>query len=192
MVKTICVFCSSSEDLDNKYYNLAKELGKLIGQTGYNLIHGAGSIGLMGVLMKSAAENGSVVTGVIPEHLNRKNIVNEDFQKLVITKDMKDRKEFMRNNSDAFIALPGGFGTVEELLEVITLKQLKYHSKPIVIINAHNYYYHLLEQFNEFYNQKFANNSYKALYNVTDDISEALNYIDSYKHENIYDKYLRE
>jgi uncharacterized protein (TIGR00730 family) len=192
MVKTICVFCSSSEDLDNKYYNLAKELGKLIGQTGYNLIHGAGSIGLMGVLMKSAAENGSEVTGVVPEHLNRKNIVNEDFQKLVITKDMKDRKEFMRNNSDAFIALPGGFGTLEELMEVITLKQLKYHSKPIVIINANNYYFNLLEQFNEFYNQKFANISYKALYYVTDNISDALNYIDSYKHENIYDKYLRE
>lgn len=192
MSKTICVFCSSSEDLDIKYYNLAKDLGKLIGISEYNLIHGAGSIGLMGVLMKSAAENGSQVTGVVPEHLNRKNIVNEDFQKLIITKDMKDRKEFMRNNSDVFIALPGGFGTLEELLEVITLKQLKYHSKPIIIINAYGFYDKLLNQFNEFYNQGFTNISYKALYYITNNLSDAFEYVNNYKPENIYDKYLRE
>jgi len=189
---TICVFCSSSEDLDNKYYSIAEELGKQLGTRGSKLIHGAGSIGLMGVLMRSAYNNGAEITGVVPKYLNRKNIVNDDYQKLVITKDMKDRKEYMRKNSDAFIALPGGFGTMEELLEVITLKQLKYHNKPIVIINAYNYYHNLLQQFKEFYDQKFANISYKALYHVTDDISAALNYIDSYKHENIYDKYLNE
>ncbi|HOZ31100.1 MAG TPA: TIGR00730 family Rossman fold protein [Bacteroidales bacterium] len=192
MIKTICVFCSSSEDLDSKYYKLAEELGKQIGTKGYDLIHGAGSIGLMGVLMKTSVRYGSKVTGVVPTHLNRKNIVSADIQKLVITTDMKDRKEYMRNNSDAFIALPGGFGTLEEVTEVITLKQLKYHNKPIVIINAYNYYNNLLNQFNDFYEQGFTNLSYKDLYYVTNDIADGLEYINSYKPANIYDKYLRE
>lgn len=192
MIKTICVFCSSSEDLNEKYYDLANDLGQQIGISGYNLIHGAGNIGLMGVLMKAASRNGSKVTGVVPEHLNRKNIVTEDFQELVITKDMKDRKEFMRSNSDAFIALPGGFGTLEELSEVITLKQLKIHNKPIVIVNSYGFYNNLLNQFNEYFEQGFTNISYKALYYVTENITDSLKYIRSYKHENIYDKYLRE
>jgi len=153
MKKTICVFCSSSEDLDKKYYEVAEELGKKIGLQNFDLIHGAGDIGLMGVLMKSAAAAGCKVTGVVPERLNRANIVSDKHQTLVITADMKDRKEYMRSSSDVFIALPGGFGTLEELSEVITLKQLKYHSKPIIIINSYGFYDNLLKQFEVFYNQ---------------------------------------
>lgn len=191
MKKNICVFCSSSEDLDDKYYNIAKEMGKQLGTNNYDLIHGAGSIGLMGVMMKNAVKAGCKVIGVVPERLNKANIVSDKYQELIITPDMKERKEYMRTNAEAFIALPGGFGTLEELLETITLKQLKYHSKPIVIINAYNFYEPLLQQFNVFYNENFTNESYKKLYHICETPKDALEYINNYKPENIYDKYLK-
>jgi cytokinin riboside 5'-monophosphate phosphoribohydrolase len=192
MISTICVFCSSSEDLDSKYYQVADDLGKMMGKESINLIHGAGSIGLMGVLMKSAISAGCKVTGVVPERLNRENIVSDKYQTLIVTPDMKERKEYMRANSDAFIALPGGFGTLEEFAEVITLKQLKYHNKPIVILNSFGFYDNLLRQFEVFYDQNFAIKSYRNLYYVTQDLTDAFDYMKAYKPENIYDKYLRE
>jgi hypothetical protein len=192
MKHNICVFCSSSEDLDKKYYNVAEELGKILGLHNYDLIHGAGTIGLMGVLMKSAVTHGCKVTGVVPERLNRENIVSADHQTLIITADMKDRKEYMRTNADSFIALPGGFGTLEELMEVITLKQLKYHTKPIVIINPFGFYDKLLMQFDTFFDEKFTINSYRDLYFVTENVKDAIDYIENHRPGNIYDKYLKE
>ncbi len=192
MINTICVFCSSSEDLDKKYYSVAEKLGSLLGKKNYKLIHGAGTIGLMGVLMKSAVKSGCSVTGVVPEYLNRDNIVSNKDQTLIVTADMKDRKEYMRSNSDAFIALPGGFGTLEELMEVITLKQLKYHTKPVIIVNSFGFYDNLLKQFDVYFKENFTIESYRNLYFVTDDLDNALNYLESYKPDNIYDKYLME
>ena len=191
-MKTICVFCGSSEDLDQRFYFHAQELGKQIGDNKFALIHGGGIIGLMGHLSKSAAKNGAKVIGVVPEKLNKSNIVCDSYQELVVTVDMKGRKDYMRENSDAFIALPGGFGTIEELMEVITLKQLKYHTKPIVIINYSNFYDNLLKQFDTIFLENFANYSYSKLYHVCNSVSEALNYIKNYSFINIFDKYLKE
>lgn len=191
MIKTICVFCSSSEDLDNSYYDLARKLGSKIGQSKLRMIHGAGGIGLMRHLSEASLKQNGEVIGVIPELLNKPGIVFTKHSELIITPDMKTRKETMRNLADAFIALPGGFGTLEELMEVITLKQLKYHSKPIVIINHNNFYSNLIKQFEQFYEQGFANIEYQKLYYVTENIEDAINYINDYKHENIYDKYLK-
>jgi cytokinin riboside 5'-monophosphate phosphoribohydrolase len=191
MVKTVCVFCSSSEDLDESFYELASKLGSKIGQLKLKMIHGAGGIGLMRRLSEACLEQNGEVIGVIPSLLNKPGIVWTKHTELIITPDMKTRKETMRELSDAFIALPGGFGTLEELLEVITLKQLKYHSKPIVIINQNNFYSNLIKQFEQYYIQGFANAEYKKLYFVTEDIEEAINYITNYKHINIYDKYLK-
>ena len=191
-MKTICVFCSSSIDLKDEYYKLAEDLAIRISKEDFSIIHGAGSIGLMGTLMETASKLGVEVTGVIPERLNRENIVNDKFQKLIITPDMKERKEYMRTNSDAFVILPGGFGTLEELLETLTLKQLKYHSKPIVIINFDGFYDKLFEMFDVLYKEQFTNESYKNLYYICDNNEDAINYIKEYKPKNIYDKYLRE
>jgi cytokinin riboside 5'-monophosphate phosphoribohydrolase len=192
-IKNVCVFCSSSNDLDEKYNIEAKELGKILSENKINIIHGGGIIGLMGHLINSAAKNKSIsITGVVPERLNMPNIVSEELQKLVITKDMKDRKEYMRVNSDAFIALPGGFGTIEEFMEVITLKQLKYHQKPIVIINSYGFYNNILAQFEILFKDNFANESYRSLYFIANNPTEAINYLKTYKFTNIYDKYLKE
>jgi uncharacterized protein (TIGR00730 family) len=191
-MKTICVFCSSSEDLREEYYELARVLALQIAEKKYKILHGAGTIGLMGVLMKTAAANGVKVTGVVPQRLNRENIVSDEFQELIITTDMKERKEYMRQNSDAFITLPGGFGTLEELMETITLKQLKYHSKPIVIINHDGFYNNLIALFDVFYKEHFTNKSYRDLYYICKTPAEAIKYIEEYRPQNIYDKYLRE
>lgn len=191
MVKTVCVFCASSEDLAEEYYKLASDCGKIIGENSLTLVHGGGIIGLMGRISDSALKYGSHVIGVVPELLNKKGIVSDNQHELIVTADMKDRKEWMRNNSDAFIALPGGFGTLEELLEVITLKQLKYHSKPIVVINTNGFFDAILQQFEKFYSEGFANPNYSKLFYVCKSANEAIDYVLNYKHKNIYDKYLK-
>lgn len=191
MIKTICIFCSSSEDLDDSYYNLANNLGNKIGKLNLTMVHGAGGIGLMKRLSEASIKQNGKVIGVIPELLNKPGIVWNNHTELIITPDMKTRKEKMRELADAFIALPGGFGTLEELLEVITLKQLKYHSKPIVIINQRKFYDALIKQFEVFFNQGFANPNYNKLFYITEDIDMAIEYILNYQHKNIYDKYLR-
>ncbi len=192
MDKMICVFSSSSDNLEKKYYDLAESLGVEMGKNSYDLIHGAGIVGLMGTLMRSVYESNCKVTGVVPEKLNKGSIVNDKLQKLVVTADMKDRKEYMRAHASAFIALPGGFGTLEEILEVITLKQLQYHNKPIVIINYNGFYDNLLALFETFYQQQFANKVYQKLYYVCDNPKDAIDYIKNYKAIEIHDKYLND
>lgn len=190
MNKNICVFCSSSEDLESEYYREAEEMAKLIALEGYGIMHGAGIIGLMGALINGTKKVNGTITGVVPESLNKDFIVGSNYQKLVVTKDMKERKEFLRQNSQAFIALPGGFGTIEEIFEVITLKQLKYHSKAIIFLNTLNYYDKLFDFIKEIFTQKFANDKYKNLYYIAKTPHDAINYIKNYSLKNIYDKYL--
>jgi len=187
--KAICVFCSSSSALDKKYCEIAKELGRLIAQNGFNLVHGGGKIGLMGVISEAVQSNNSKVIGVLPERLNIEGIASETDDEIIITKDMADRKAEMRKRSEAFIALPGGFGTLEEILEVITLKQLKYHTKPIVIINAEDFYEPLINMFEQFYKQSFAKEDFKKFYFIAKNPSEAIEYIKNYKHQDVKDKW---
>ena len=190
--KKICIFCSSSEDLPKIYYQTVEELGKMLAYNNYEIIHGAGIIGLMGALIRGAAKYDAKITGVVPEKLNKKNIVSDSLQTLVVTADMKDRKEYMRQNSDAFIAAAGGFGTLEELMEIITLKQLKYHNKPIVILNTNGFYNTLFQHFDKLYQENFTNNDYKNLYHIASSPQEAIDYIQNYTPQNIFDKYLKE
>ncbi len=191
MVKTVCVFCASSEDLDEIYYRAATQLGVCIASNSMNIIHGGGMIGMMGRLSKAALESGATVTGVVPETLNKKGIVSEYDTHTVVTPDMMQRKHYMRSNCDAFIAMPGGFGTLEEILEVITLKQLKYHEKPIVLLNINSYFDMLIAQFEKSYSTGFALPQYKKLFYITPEIDLAIEYIKNYRHENLYDKYLK-
>lgn len=190
MDKVICVYSSSSNSIDSKYFDIATELGKEIAAKKNILLFGGGMLGLMGATATAVHTKGGKVIGVIPEALNQKGVVYETCDELVVTKDMRDRKSIMDARSDAFIALPGGFGTLEELLEIITLKQLKYHNKPIVILNANGYYDFLLKQFDQIIGRSFAKPESAMLYHVTSDVSEALNYIDQYTPHVFKDKWL--
>ena len=194
MGRSICVYSSSSQNLEQKYYDYADELGKRIGKNGDTLVFGAGSKGLMGATARGAKAFGAKIIGVIPEALNLPGIPYEECDELTATPDMRSRKKLLDESSDVLVALPGGFGTLEELLEVITSKQLGYHAKPIVILNPFGFYDALLEQFEHSFEQNFANRSYSKLYYVTDDIDDMFRYLDEYTYtaHSAKDKYKHE
>ena len=190
MGKVICVYSSSSCKLDNIYYEAAAELGRQIAKRGDTFLYGGGMVGIMGEMAKAVHENNGRVIGVIPQELNVDGIVYTNCDELVVTKGMRNRKEVMDTRSDAFIAMPGGFGTLEELLEIITLKQLGYHKKPIVILNINGFYEELLSQFDQIIEEHFAKEESRKLYFVTEDISSALMYIDKYEYVEFKTKWL--
>lgn len=179
----ICVFCSSSNSLGEDYFQEAKNLGIEIGSTGNNLVYGGTNVGLMNEVAMAVKKSGGKVIGVIPKLIKDFGICASNLDELIITSDMADRKKILREKSNAFIALPGGFGTLEEILEVITLKQLGYHNLPIVFINTKGFYNNLKEQFEISYQEKFAKEQYKKMYVFVDDYNQALAYVKDYKQE---------
>lgn len=180
MTKNICVFCSSSDDIKQAYYREAHILGDLIASNDCNLIYGGTDLGLMKAVADSVRENGGQVVGIIPRKFVQKGIATKDADNLLVTADMKERKAMMRERADAFVALPGGFGTLEEVLEVITLKLLGYHNLPIVFVDVDEFYLPLIQQFEIFYQQNFAKSDYFKMYQVVSSSREAWEYIQSY------------
>ncbi len=189
MNKVICVYSASSTAIDKVYFDAAAKLGRAIAENGDILLYGGGLLGLMGAIAKAVHANKGKVIGVIPKALNLKGVVYDTCDELIITEGMRERKAIMDTRSDVFIALPGGYGTLDELLEIINLKQLNYHNKPVVILNINNFYDEILMQFEHIINQQFAKPEYKKLYFVTSDIQEALEYIKSYKPQKFSNKW---
>ena len=190
MKKNICVFCSSSDSLSMIYYEEARKLGKLIGLNKYNLIHGGGRIGIMGEVARSVQKERGKVIGIIPVALKIKGVISETDDKIIITKDMNTRKAMMRKKADVFIALPGGFGTLEEISEVITLKQLKYHSKPIIFLNTGYFFNNLFKFYEDIYNQNFADHNFSNLYYIAKNPQDIFDYINKYDYTPFKDKYI--
>lgn len=174
----ICVFCSSSSAVDGRYVEAAEEMGALIVRGGHKLVYGGGSYGLMGTMAHSAHENGGSVIGIIPRFMAER--MKTDVDELIITEDMRVRKAKMDSLSDAFIALPGGFGTLEEILEIITLSQLGVISKPVAFVNTAGFYDSLEVVFEQLYKEKFAKPAYRALYRFVADPREALSYVEGW------------
>ncbi len=183
MIKNVCVYASSSELLDEVYVNTAAELGRALAQRGIGLVYGAGGYGLMGATARGAREAGGSVIGVIPEKMDVDGVVFEGCTELFVTRTMRERKALMEDKSDAFIALPGGFGTFEEVLEIIALRLLMYHTKPVVILNINGFYDALVRQFDVAVEQKFASPKALKMFGVFSDIGEALEYIGNYQPE---------
>jgi cytokinin riboside 5'-monophosphate phosphoribohydrolase len=177
----ICVFSSSSNAVDSVYFDEAERLGRIIGERNHNLVNGGANVGLMEAAARAAFEAGSEIIGIIPERFIKRSLASDYITRIIITADMQERKARMRELSDAFIALPGGFGTLEEIMEVITLKQLSYHSKPVVFINSNNFFRFLFSQFELFFNDMFTKEIYRDIYFVASDSFEALDYIENYK-----------
>lgn len=142
---SLAVFCASSDGLDTKIYEDAYEVGAFLAKKEIELIYGGSKLGLMGQVAKGALFNKGKVTGVIPDFLKTKEVVHTGLTSLITTKDMHERKLKMHDLSDGFIALPGGFGTLEELFEILTWGQLGLHKKPIGILNINGYYDDLIE-----------------------------------------------
>lgn len=178
--KSICVFSSSSDAVNGRYFETASRLGRQMAQNDYTLIYGGASIGLMGAVARAVHELQGRVIGVIPQSLSRYDITYDKADQLIITNTLRERKAIMEEKAGAFIGLPGGFGTLEEILEIVTLKQLQLHWKPIVIINTNGFYDELLRLFERIYSEKFAKSMHRKLYFVTEDPVEALDYIQHY------------
>ena len=176
----ICVFSSSSNAIAEVYFEEAHALGKMIAKGNHSLINGGANVGLMEAVTVAASNHGARTIGIIPEMLRERSLASDNAHQVIVTTDMQERKARMRDMSDAFIALPGGFGTLEEILEVITLRQLSYHTKPIVFINTNGFFNHLFKQFEVSYNEMFAKEVYRELYFVAEDSVEAMDFIMNY------------
>ncbi len=180
-IKEICLFCSSSNALDENYYTLAANFGQGLAQKGYNLTYGGANVGLMEAAAKAASAGGSHITGVIPEAFAQKGLSSGTADNVIFVKDLNERKKVLVDISDAFVALPGGFGTLDELLEVITLKQTAFINKPIIILNYNGFYDYMLKQFDVFFQENFAKPQYREIYFVAYSVDDIFAYLDKYE-----------
>ncbi len=193
MINNICVFASSCNFLDKSYYEAAKKLGILLAKNNMNMVYGGSCLGLMWACAKEVKSGGKRLIGIMPEKLRELDVYSDYCDEFYVTPCMRSRKAKMDEMSDALIALPGGFGTLEELSEMIVQKQLGYNNKAIVILNTNGFYNNLLRFFDDIVEQKFANKKAQNLYYIADTPEQAINYLKNYnpddfsvKKEDIY------
>ncbi len=180
-IKNICVFASSSNHLEEVFYKDARNLGLLIGKNNYNIVYGGSKLGLMYACAGAVKEAQGKIIGVMPEKIVGFGCANpEDCDEFIITAGMRERKAKIDELSDAVVALAGGYGTLEELSEIIVQKQLNYNNKPIVILNTSGFYDKLIEFFEVIIQRSFANEASRNLFYVAKTPEEAIEYINSY------------
>ncbi|MGO1117806.1 TIGR00730 family Rossman fold protein [Rhodovibrionaceae bacterium A322] len=143
-LKTLCLYCGSASNVDPSYLESARELGRMTGERGVKLVYGGGRVGLMGVAADAALEAGGKVHGIIPQHLNDWEVGHTGLTELEIVETMHERKKRMFDLSDAFVALPGGLGTLDETFELVTWRQLGLHDKPMILVNVNGFWDPLL------------------------------------------------
>ncbi|BFU78801.1 TIGR00730 family Rossman fold protein [Arcobacter sp. 15-2] len=176
----IAVFCGSSSGNNIEYTNATKELGKFFVENNIEVVYGGGNVGLMGVIADSVMENGEKVYGVIPEKLQEKELAHKGITELHIVSNMHERKAMMADMADAFVVLPGGAGTLEEIFEVWTWAQLGFHNKPCAFLNVNGFYDKLFEMIEGMCDAKFLKQEYLDMLIQTDKQEELLKAIKEY------------
>ncbi len=176
-IKSICVYSASSTKIDEKYFLAAEKLGKLLAQHHIRLVNGAGNLGLMRSVADAALADGGEVTGVIPTFMVEQNWHHRGLTELIQVESMHERKQLMASLSDAVIALPGGCGTLEELLEIITWKQLGLYLNPIVILNIDGFFTPLLQMLETAINENFMRKEHGEIWHVASTPEQALELI---------------
>ena len=177
MIKTVCVYCASSDNIDDIYTKDAELLGSFLGKRNINVINGAGRRGLMRSISDAVLSAGGTVTGVIPDFMCNNGWCHQNLTNVIRTETMHERKKIMADMSDAAIALPGGYGTLEELLEIITWRQLGLYSNPVIILNTNNYYAPLLEMFRRAAEENFMQEEQTAFWQVAQTPEEVIEII---------------
>lgn len=172
MSKLLCVYCSSSDRIDPKYYAVAAELGRELVARGWGLVYGGGKTGLMGAVARAVKERGGRVVGVIPEFMKARELAFDAADELVTVITMRERKLLMETRADAFVALPGGFGTLEEIMEILTLRQLNVVKKPCVFLNQDGFYDGLFCLFEKMLAENFFKPSNLGLFRVATSVRE--------------------
>ena len=170
----ICVYCASSTQINPVYFEEAEKLGELLAENNLQLVYGGGSVGLMGRIADTMLENGGKVIGVIPQFMCEQEWNHNGLNELIVTETMHERKEKMAFMSDAAVALPGGCGTFEELLEVITWKQLGIFTKPIIIVNINGYYDPLIAMLHKAIDEKFMRELHRGIWTVVNSADEVI------------------
>ena len=173
-INAVCVYCGSSPGTDPAFIEAARKLGKILAENGVRLVYGGGSGGLMGALAEAVLEHGGEVIGIIPEFLTQRERPRRLAQELVVTRDMHERKRKMFERADAFVALPGGVGTLEEIVEQLTWAQLGRHKKPILFANINGYWDPLLALFAHMREQEFVPDALRINLLVADRVEDVL------------------
>jgi uncharacterized protein (TIGR00730 family) len=173
-IEGVCVYCGSGKGLDSSYAIAARKLGKALADNGMRLIYGGGSLGLMGEVARATLGNGGKVTGIIPEFLGSREHMLKDVDELIVVENMHVRKQLMFDRADAFVALPGGVGTLEELVEQLTWSQLGQHDKPIVVANINGFWDPFLNLLQHMKAQTFIRPGLDVRFTVVDTAEEIL------------------
>jgi uncharacterized protein (TIGR00730 family) len=187
-IRSVCVYCGSSLGHDPRHRATAAQFGETLAAAKIELVYGGGNIGLMGVLADAAIGGGGRVTGIIPEDLKRAELAHEGLDDLVTVSSMHERKRQMFERADAFVALPGGPGTLDETIEIITWRQLHLHGKPLVILNEGDYWRPLLDLFDHTIAGGFARESFRQLFLVVDRVEDVLPALATYRAPEIPDR----
>ena len=172
MAKSVTVYCSSSNRSPATFFNAASELGRGLAQRGITLVFGGGNVGLMGCIANAVLESGGRVRGIIPRFLEEREVAHYGLTELCVVETMHERKMKLTEWADAFIVLPGGFGTLDELIEVITWRHLGHHRKPILLLNIDGFWNPLIAFFNQLASQHLVGENHGELYRVCDSIDE--------------------
>jgi uncharacterized protein (TIGR00730 family) len=181
-MKRICVYCGSSTGNDPKYIEMAKQLGKELAENNIELVYGGGNVGMMGVIANSVVKNNGKVIGVITEKLLEMEVAFTELSDLRVVDTMHERKALMARLSDGFIAMPGGFGTMDEMFEVLTWSQLNIHQKPCGFLNVNGYYDKLIDFIDHMMKENFVNPECKNIMQVSENPKELIEQIKNYKH----------
>ena len=189
-IRSICVFCASSNAVDSVYLDAATDLGRRMGRAGIDLVYGGASIGLMGAVARGVHAEGGQVTGVLPEFFKKKEIEYGEADELIVTRDMRERKAVMDERSDAFIVLPGGVGTLEEAMEIFSLIQLKQTLKPLVFVNTEGFYDGIVYHFEQLVKLKFAKEETLKMYQLVPSPEEAIRFIENYRPPEVHSKWI--
>jgi len=171
-MKALCVYCASSDRLAPKYYAAAESVGREIARQGWALVYGGGKTGMMGAVARGTKQGGGRVVGVIPEFMKVRELAFDEADELISVITMRERKTMMETRADAFLALPGGWGTLEELLEILTLAHLEVLHKPIVIFNQDGYYDDLIRMFERVIEERFMHATIRGKFSVACSVEE--------------------
>ena len=180
-MKRICVFCGSSDGANGLYTQAAQQLGAVLAHQGITLVYGGGHVGLMGAVADATLAHGGEVIGVIPQALMDKELAHRSLTELYVTGSMHERKAMMTELSDGFIALPGGFGTYDELCEIVTWAQLGFHRKPIGLLNIAGFYDGLLTFFNHATHEGFIRDQHRGMIQISDNSADLLDTLADYQ-----------
>ncbi|MGB0403543.1 MAG: TIGR00730 family Rossman fold protein [Salibacteraceae bacterium] len=179
--QSICVFCASSVGTTDVYIKAAKNTGKMLAKLNIRTIYGGGKVGLMGALADGAIEKNGKVTGIIPSFMTPHEIAHQGISELIVVESMHERKMLMHEQSDAVITLPGGFGTFEELFEILTWIQLGLFKKPVGILNVNGYYDHLEKQLDHMADEGLLRKEHRPLIFFSDNLDSIMNHFKNFK-----------